>query len=218
MIRGAGRLDDPRLTCVRHFMRRSPHDVVLVGAARAPDDVVFRGRAPDNVGAFALRAAGGPPDSIRTIIATACGAPDDVVFRAGTPDDVITRLVRASGAPDDVVFLGRRTFYRRRAVVSSRTDAAPDNGVPLAGARGPPRDVEAPRVGVRPKHAAADAMAAPVDVPVPRRRIAHAAWRWQGGVRGKHFRDLHRAARIQKSGALRQIVVARLVFGGVLED
>src|SRR3982750_3092988 len=143
MLPGAGRLDDPRSACVRNFIGCAPNDVVLVGAAaRTPDDVVFlRRRAPDN---------------IRTIVATAGSTPDDVVFRAGTPDDIITRAVRAPGAPDDVVFVQRRALDRRRAVVVSRADAAPHNPVAVAGARGPPRPLEPPRVGVGPKHAAAD--------------------------------------------------------------
>src|SRR3954452_15312061 len=109
MMPRAWRLHDPGSLCVRDLIDGSPNNVVLVGAARAPDDVVFISRrAPHDVRAFRLRTAAGSPDSIRTVIATACRAPNDVVFRTGTPDDVITRLVRAPGAPDNVVFVGRR--------------------------------------------------------------------------------------------------------------
>src|SRR6185436_8131203 len=125
-----------------------PDDVVFVGTARAPDDVVFLGRrAPDDVGADRLR-----------------------LVAAASPDRVGTVLATAARAPDDVVLGGQRALYRP-ARVRFGADRAPHDRVAFTGRRGAPRDVEAPGVRLRPKHAAADSMSAPVDVLVPWRRV-----------------------------------------------
>src|SRR3954451_4862818 len=103
MMPRAWRLHDPGSLCVRDLIDGSPNNVVLVGAARAPDDVVFiTRRAPHDVRAFRSRTAAGPTDSLRTLIASAGRAQDDVVFLTGTPDDVITRRVRGPAASDNV--------------------------------------------------------------------------------------------------------------------
>src|SRR5687768_3541556 len=152
-------------------------------------------------------------------------APDDVVLSLGrAPDDGVC----LGRAPHDVVFLGGAPHdhvpVRGRApvgVVAALLPAhtAPDDRLAILRAGGPPHDVGCPRVRIRPEHAAADALVAPVDVLVPWSRIVERRARWcRVRAAGKGFRELDRAAGVQESGALREVVEARLVFGRVLQD
>ena len=93
---------------------------------------------------------------------------------------------------------------------------APGNRFARRCPRVAPGDTQLPRVGVRAEHAAGDAAVAPDDLAAPAHRVGGKLR--QNRHARERARELHRAARVEEPGALRQVVVAGARFGGVLED
>ena len=194
--------------------RLRPHTMLSCLQRCAPDDVVFAGDVPHTMLCALFRGRSSCPTRCSGNRRRRTRCPRRCCLPSLVPQTMLSSSLQCPTRP----CLRRRRCSRPRRRSLSRADGAPDDRVSRR------RCVAEPQMT-----SARHAFASGRSTPPPMRWLPQLMCLFHGvGSRsarcpepapvGEALRELHGAARIQESGALRQGVVARLVFGGVLQD